>query len=116
MIDFVIEKEINRPPAEVFAYVVDASKLATWQTNTVSAMPDGPIGLGTKIREVHRAPAGKRIESLVYGQCVPMVSDVAAVLARLGRREHFTGDEDRVFAGPSGGRANATGAVGGLRA
>jgi uncharacterized protein YndB with AHSA1/START domain len=65
MIDFVIERDIVRPPAEVFAYVADASKLATWQTNTVSAVPDGPMALGTKIREVHRAPGGKRIATVV---------------------------------------------------
>lgn len=65
MIDFVIEREIARPPSEVFAYMTDASKLATWQKNTISAVPDGPMGLGTKIREVHSAPGGKRIEMLV---------------------------------------------------
>jgi len=65
MIDFVIEREIARPPGDVFAYMTDASKLATWQKNTVSAVPDGPMGLGTKIREVHSAPAGKRIETVV---------------------------------------------------
>ncbi len=65
MIDFVIEREIARPPHDVFAYVVDATKLATWQRNTVSAVPDGPMGLGTKIRELHRAPAGKRIATVV---------------------------------------------------
>jgi uncharacterized protein YndB with AHSA1/START domain len=65
MIDFVIEREIARPPREVFAYVVDPGKLATWQTNTISAVPDGPIGLGTKIREVHRAPGGKQIATVV---------------------------------------------------
>ena len=65
MIDFVIEREIARPPGEVFAYVVDATKLANWQTNTISAVPDGPMGLGTKIREVHRAPGGKQIATVV---------------------------------------------------
>jgi uncharacterized protein YndB with AHSA1/START domain len=65
MIDFVVERQIARPPDEVFAYVVDATKLATWQTNTVSAVPDRPMGLGTKIREVHRAPGGKRIATVV---------------------------------------------------
>lgn len=65
MIDFVVEREIARPPGEVFAYVVDATKLATWQRNTVSAEPDRPMGLGTKIREVHRAPGGKRIATVV---------------------------------------------------
>jgi uncharacterized protein YndB with AHSA1/START domain len=67
MIDFVIETEIERPPADVFAHVTDATKLSTWQTNTVSAVPepDGPIGLGTRIREVHRAPGGKELAELV---------------------------------------------------
>lgn len=65
MIDFVIERDIARSPGDVFAYMTDASKLATWQKNTISAVPDGPMGLGTRIREVHSAPAGKRIETLV---------------------------------------------------
>jgi uncharacterized protein YndB with AHSA1/START domain len=67
MFDFTIETEIERTPAEVFAYVTDATKLATWQTNTVSAVPetDGPLRVGSRIREVHRAPGGKKIEELV---------------------------------------------------
>jgi uncharacterized protein YndB with AHSA1/START domain len=67
MVDFIIETEIARTPAEVFAYVTDWTKLATWQTNTVSAVPEheGPIGLGSRIREVHRAPGGKKIDELV---------------------------------------------------
>lgn len=58
MFDFTVETEIERTPAEVFAYVTDATKLATWQTNTVSAVPetDGPLRVGSRIREVHRAP------------------------------------------------------------
>ncbi len=67
MIDFTIETRIERPVADVFAYVSDPSRLAEWQTNTVSAVQegDGPLGLGTRIREVHRAPGGKELESLV---------------------------------------------------
>lgn len=65
MIDFVIERDIARPPSDVFAYMVDPTKLATWQKNTISAVPDGPMGLGTKIREVYGAPGGKQIETLV---------------------------------------------------
>jgi uncharacterized protein YndB with AHSA1/START domain len=65
MIDFVIERDIARSPGEVFAYVTDATKLASWQRNTISAVPDRPMGLGTKIREVHRAPAGKQIATVV---------------------------------------------------
>ena len=67
MIEFTIETEIERPVAEVFAYVTDPAKLPTWQTNTVSAAPEGegPVGLGTRLREVHRGPGGKELESLV---------------------------------------------------
>jgi integrase len=39
---------------------------------------------------------------------VPMVPDVARALARLGQREHFTADDDPVFAGPSGGHLDAS--------
>jgi uncharacterized protein YndB with AHSA1/START domain len=67
MFDFVVEIEIARPPAEVFAYATDPAKLATWQTNTVSAVAegDGPLGLGTRLREVHRAPGGQQLASVV---------------------------------------------------
>ena len=61
----MIERDIARSPADVFAYVVDATNLAAWQTNIISAVPDGPTALGTKIHEVHRAPGGKRIASVV---------------------------------------------------
>jgi hypothetical protein len=33
---------------------------------------------------------------------VPVVPDVASALAQLGQRKHWTGDEDLVFAGPTG--------------
>ena len=61
MIDFTLETHIDRPAAEVFAYVTDPDRLATWQTNTVSSVQegDGPLGLGTRLREVHRGPGGK---------------------------------------------------------
>jgi hypothetical protein len=38
-----------------------------WQTNTISAVAedDQPFGLGTRVREVHRAPGGKQLASLV---------------------------------------------------
>jgi uncharacterized protein YndB with AHSA1/START domain len=67
MIDFTIDTQIDRPVAEVFGYVTDPDKLATWQTNTVSAVRegDGPLGAGTRLREVHRAPGGKQLESVV---------------------------------------------------
>lgn len=67
MIDFTIETEIARPPADVFAYATDPDKLPTWQTNAVSAEVEGggPIALGARLREVHRAPGGKEQPSVV---------------------------------------------------
>jgi uncharacterized protein YndB with AHSA1/START domain len=67
MIDFTIETHIDRPASEVFAYATDPGKLPTWQTNTVSSVVegDGPLALGARLREVHRAPGGKELESLV---------------------------------------------------
>jgi uncharacterized protein YndB with AHSA1/START domain len=67
VIDFTIETDIRRPVAEVFAYVSDPAKLATWQTNTVSAVvEDGaPVHVGTRLREVHGGPGGRQLSSLV---------------------------------------------------
>jgi uncharacterized protein YndB with AHSA1/START domain len=67
VIDFTIETDIKRPVAEVFAYVTDPAKLATWQTNTVSAMAEdgAPLHLGSRLREVHRGPGGRQLSSLV---------------------------------------------------
>jgi uncharacterized protein YndB with AHSA1/START domain len=67
MIDFTIETQIARPVHDVFAYATDPGKLPSWQTNTVSATreDDGPYGVGSRLREVHRAPGGKELESLV---------------------------------------------------
>jgi uncharacterized protein YndB with AHSA1/START domain len=67
VIDFTIETDIARAPAEVFAYVTDPSKLSTWQTNTVSAVAEdgGPLRVGTRLHEVHRGPGGKQLDSLV---------------------------------------------------
>jgi uncharacterized protein YndB with AHSA1/START domain len=67
MIDFTLQTRIDRPATNVFAYVTDPGRLATWQTNTVSAVQegDGPLGLGTRLREVHRGPGGKEFASVV---------------------------------------------------
>lgn len=65
MIDFTIETHIDRSPAAVFAHATDPARLATWQTNTVSAVADGPFAVGARIREVHRGPGGRELESVV---------------------------------------------------
>lgn len=67
MIDFTVETQIARPVHDVFSYATDPDHLSRWQTNTVSARreDDGPYGVGSRLREVHRAPGGKELESLV---------------------------------------------------
>ena len=67
MIDITVETQIARPVHDVFAYATDPDHLSSWQTNTVSAqrVDDGPYGVGGRLREVHRAPGGKELESVV---------------------------------------------------
>ena len=67
MIKFTIETEISRPVDEVFAYATDPERLPTWQDNTVSSVPEdaGPLRVGSRLREIHRAPGGKHLESVV---------------------------------------------------
>jgi uncharacterized protein YndB with AHSA1/START domain len=65
MIDFTLESRFDHAPKDVFDYVSDPARLPTWQTNTVSSVPDGPMGVGTRLREIHRAPGGKELVSVV---------------------------------------------------
>jgi uncharacterized protein YndB with AHSA1/START domain len=67
MIEFTIDTQIARPVSEVFAYVTDPGKLATWQTNTVSVRHHGrgALGLGSRLEEIHRAPGGREVASTV---------------------------------------------------
>jgi uncharacterized protein YndB with AHSA1/START domain len=67
MIDFTLQTSFARPAREVFDYISDPERLPTWQTNTISSVPitDGPLGVGTRLREVHRAPGGKELVSVV---------------------------------------------------
>ena len=65
MIEFRDRIEIARPPQEVFAYVTDPSKLSSWQNvEEVTQLTSGPVGVGTRFREIHTAPFGKRFEEL----------------------------------------------------
>ena len=93
MIDFTVETQIARPVHDVFAYATDPDHLSTWQTNTVSAQreDDGPYGVGSRLREVHRAPGGKELESVV--EVVEYVPDrVFALEVKEGTpiHAHFT--------------------------
>jgi len=67
MIDFTVENEIARTSAEVFSCFTDPSRVATWQINTVSGVPEEgePLCPRSRLREVQRPPGGKEVRSLV---------------------------------------------------
>jgi uncharacterized protein YndB with AHSA1/START domain len=55
--------EIARSPQDVFAYLTDPSKLATWQdAEDVEQLTDGALGVGTRLREVHNVFGRRREE------------------------------------------------------
>jgi uncharacterized protein YndB with AHSA1/START domain len=73
LISFSITTKIARPPRDVFAFLADPENLREWQgTHEVEQLGDGPLGVGTRFREVHLAPGGKRIESITeITECEP---------------------------------------------
>ncbi len=55
--------EIGRTPEEVFAYLTDPAKLASWQdVEEVEQLTPGPVGPGTRFREVHQVLGRRRVE------------------------------------------------------
>jgi carbon monoxide dehydrogenase subunit G len=58
---------VARPPEVVFDYLTDPARLAEWQTVKTSVEPltDGPPGVGTRVRERMRGPAGRELEQIV---------------------------------------------------
>jgi uncharacterized protein YndB with AHSA1/START domain len=56
--------DIARPPEAVFAYITDPDKLSTWQdAEEVTQLTPGPVGVGTRFREVHKAMGKRRTET-----------------------------------------------------
>ena len=56
--------EIDRPPAEVFDYMMDMANLPEWQSSAIEAHWEGERAAGSHIVEVRKF-LGKRIESEV---------------------------------------------------
>ena len=56
---------INRPPAEVFAGLIDFSQWARWQVGLISVEPisPGPLAVGSQLRQVRSS--GQPRESLI---------------------------------------------------
>ena len=58
--------EINRSPEDVFAYLDDVERHGEWQDQIVAVerQSDGPLGVGSRVRETRRVPGGDR--SMTY--------------------------------------------------
>jgi carbon monoxide dehydrogenase subunit G len=54
--------EISCPPENVFAALADLERLPEWQSSAVSSKPDGPLAVGTRIRE-QRSMMGREIDN-----------------------------------------------------
>jgi uncharacterized membrane protein len=54
--------EINRRPEDVFAYLDDVKRHGEWQEQIVDVQPqdDGPLRVGSRIKETRRVPGGDR--------------------------------------------------------
>ena len=59
-IEFSID--VDRPPAEVFAYLTDATSLPQWQSSAVEARWEGEKAPGAHVKEVRKF-LGRRMES-----------------------------------------------------
>jgi uncharacterized protein YndB with AHSA1/START domain len=67
MIQHEVTIHLNRPIEQVFAFLMDMSKLSTWQSNLIKSEPltEGPLRTGSQFREVRRI-RGK--ESEIQGE------------------------------------------------
>ena len=59
--------DVARAPEDVFDYLTDPAKVASWQTakTRVEQLTDGPPGLGTRVRETTRQPGGREFDQVV---------------------------------------------------
>jgi uncharacterized protein YndB with AHSA1/START domain len=63
MIVFSHSLEIARTPDKVFAFLTDPATLSQWQdVETVTQLTPGPVGPGTRFREIHKALGRSRVE------------------------------------------------------
>jgi uncharacterized membrane protein len=54
--------EIDRKPEDVFAYLDDVQRHGEWQEQIVAVEPqnDGPLRVGSRVKETRRVPGGDR--------------------------------------------------------
>ncbi len=56
MIQHEVTIHLNKPVEQVFAFLMDTSKLATWQSNLIKSeqLTEGPLRTGSRFREIRR--------------------------------------------------------------
>ena len=56
MIQHEVTIHLNKPVEQVFAFLMDTSKLSTWQSNLIKSeqMTEGPLRTGSRFREIRR--------------------------------------------------------------
>ena len=56
MIHHEVTIHLDQPVEQVFAFLMDTSKLSTWQSNLIKSEPltEGPLRTGSRFREVRR--------------------------------------------------------------
>ena len=56
MIQHEVSIHLNQPVEQVFAFLMDTSKLSTWQSNLIKSeqLTEGPLRTGSRFREVRR--------------------------------------------------------------
>jgi uncharacterized protein YndB with AHSA1/START domain len=66
VIEIEFSIDVERPIEEVFAYLSDPAKVPEWDPRVVSVEQetDGPLGVGTRLRETRRM-AGRKLEQVV---------------------------------------------------
>ncbi|HEX6035899.1 MAG TPA: SRPBCC family protein [Anaerolineales bacterium] len=56
MIQHEVTIHLNKPVEQVFAFLMDTSKLSTWQSNLIKSeqLTEGPLRTGSRFREIRR--------------------------------------------------------------
>jgi integrase len=97
---------VAREAESMFAAAIIVAAFTGLRTGELRALRWRDVDfLGATVRVVRNMPTGgeEGAPKSGKGRSVPLIDQAARELDRLSRREHFTGPDDRVFAGPTGG-------------